>query len=141
MQGNFEAQVKVVFYPRWGHELVALGVRSSQDRTTWLRLGGVYAAFTDGSAPEYHVVLEVDDQGRSGRIKTYPSPTSAVHVKIERQGSVFNFFYSADGVNWTALITGYVAAMPVNVEIFLTVGSWGPNGISAEFHDLTVLRK
>jgi regulation of enolase protein 1 (concanavalin A-like superfamily) len=141
LQGNFEAQVKVVFNPVWGHELAALGIRSTRDHNTWLRLGGVYAVFTEGNGPEHHIVLDVDDQGIGGKIRTSPYPANAVYLKIERKGSVFDFFYSEDGVNWTALITGYIAEMPANVEVFLTVGSWGDKGISAEFHNFTVLRK
>jgi len=141
MEGNFETQVQVVFNPMWGHELAALGVRSTQDHHTWLRLGGVYPIFSEGSEPEQHIVLDIDDQGKGGKIKTSPYPANTIYLKIERQGPVFDFFYISDGVNWSVLQRGYVAEMPANVEIFLTVGSWGNGGISAEFYDFKVLSK
>ena len=86
-------------------------------------------------------MLDIDDQGRGGKIKTSPYSANTVYLKIERQGPVFAFYYSPNGNNWTVLQSGYIAEMPANVEIFLTVGSWGVRGISAEFHDFTVLRK
>jgi hypothetical protein len=141
MEGDFETQVKVVFNPMWGHELAALGIRSAQDHLTWLRLGGVYSAFSPGSGPEQHIVLDIDHQGQGGKIKTSPYPANTFFLKIKRQGSRFDFLYSANAINWTTLQGGYVADMPASVEIFLTVGSWGDRGISAEFHDFTVLRK
>jgi len=141
VEGNFETQVKVVFKPMWGHELAALGVRSTQDHNTWLRLGGVYAVFSQGSGPEQHVVLDVDHQGQGGKIKTSPYLVNTFYLKITRQGSRFDFLYSSNEIDWTTLQGGYVAEMPTSVEIFLTVGSWGVRGISAEFHDFTVLRK
>jgi hypothetical protein len=141
LEGDFETQVKIVFNPMWGHELAALGVRSSQDHNTWLRLGGVFAVFSEGSGPEQHIVLDIDHQGQGGKIKTSPYPTNTFYLKIKRQGSRFDFLYGSDGVNWTTLQSGYIAEMPMNVEIFLTVGSWGNRGISAEFHEFTVLRK
>jgi hypothetical protein len=141
LEGDFETQVKVVFNPIWGHELAALGVRSTQDHNTWLRLGGVFAVFSEGSQPEQHIVLDIDDHGQGGKIKTSPYPANTFFLKIKRQGSRFDFLYSANAINWTTLQRGYVADMPASVEIFLTVGSWGDRGISAEFHDFTVLRK
>ena len=141
MEGDFEARVKVVFNPMWGHELAALGVRSAQDHNTWLRLGAVYAVFSEGSGPEQHIVLDIDDRGRGGKVKTSPYLANTVYLKIERQGSRFDFFYSPDGINWTALQRGYVAEMPANVEIFLTVGSWGDGAASAEFYDFRILSK
>jgi len=134
VEGNFETQVKVVFNPIWGHQFAALGVRSAQDHLTWVRLG-------TGGIPEQLITLDIDEQGKAGKIRTSPYPDNTVYFKIERQGSVFDFFYGPDGVSWIALQRGYVAEMPANVEIFLTVGSWGDGGISAEFHEFTVLRK
>ena len=140
-EGNFETQVKVVFNPIWGHELAALGIRSTDNHNTWLRLGSVYAVFSEGSGPEQHIVLDIDDKGQGGKIRTSPYAADMVYLRIERQGSVFAFYYSSNGNNWTVLQSGYIAEMPANVEIFLTVGSWGDGGASAEFHDFTVLRK
>jgi len=141
LEGNFETQVKLVFNPMWGHELAALGVRSAQDHHTWLRLGSVYAVFSQGSGPEQHIVLDIDGQGKGNKIKTSPYAENTVYLKIERRGSVFDFYYSSDGDNWTALQTGYIADMPANVEVFLTVGSWGDGGTSAKFYDFKVLKK
>ena len=132
--GNFETQVKVAFSPIWGHEFAALGVRSAQDHLTWLRLG-------TGGIPDQLIGLDVDIQGNAGKIRTSPYPNNTVYFKIERQGSAFNFYYGPDGINWNALQKDYVAAMPGSLEIFLTVGSWGDGGVSAEFSDFTVLRK
>jgi regulation of enolase protein 1 (concanavalin A-like superfamily) len=141
IEGNFETQVKVLFNPMWGHELAAIGVRSTQDHHTWLRLGSVYAVFTQGSSPQQHLVLDIDDQGKGGKIRTSPYPANTMYLKIERKGSVFDFYYSSNGMDWMALQTSYIAEMPVDVEIFLTVGSWGDGGISAKFYDFQVLSK
>lgn len=129
----------MVFHPMWGHELATLGVRSSQDHNTWLRLGSVYAVFSQGNGPEQHIVLDIDDHGKSDKIKTTPYPSDTVYLKIKRQRSVFDFYYSSDGVNWTALQTDYIAEIPTHVEVFLTVGSWGDGGTSADFYDFKVL--
>lgn len=141
IEGNFEAQVKVVFNPIWGHELATLGVRSPQNHNTWLRFGSVYAGFSQNSGPEQRMVLDIDDRGKGAKIKTSPYPADTVYLKIRRQGSIFDFYYSADGVNWTALQTGYIAEMPANTEIFLTVGSWGEGGALAKFYEFKVLRQ
>ena len=141
LEGDFEAQVRVVFSPMWGHELAALGVRSTQDHHTWLRLGGVFAVFSEGSRPTQHIVLDIDDRGKGGKIRTSPYPANSFYLKIKRHGSRFDFLYSSNAIDWTTLQGGYVADMPPSVEIFLTVGSWGDKGISAEFHDFTVLRQ
>ena len=141
LEGDFEAQVKVVFNPMWGHELAALGVRSAHDHLTWLRLGGVYAVFSPGGEAEQHIVLDIDHQGQGGKIKTSPYSANTFYLKIKRQGSRFDFLYSSNAVNWTPLQAGYVAELPASVEVFLTVGSWGDRGISAEFHEFTILRK
>ncbi len=141
IEGNFETQVKLVFNPMWGHELAALGVRSTQDHYTWLRLGSVYAFFTQGRGPEQRIVLDIDNQGKGGKIRTAPYLANTVYLKIDRKGSIFDFYYSSNGIDWTALQTGYVAEMPANVEIFLTVGSWSDGGISAEFYDFKALNK
>lgn len=134
IEGNFETQVKVVFSPSRGHEFAALGVRSAQDHLTWLRLG-------IGGIPEQLVALDIDGKGQAGKIKTSPYPDNTVYFKIERQGPVFDFFYGPDDVNWIPLQRGYVAEMPGTMEIFLTVGSWGDGGASAQFYDYKVLRK
>ena len=134
IEGNFETQIKVVFSPILGHEFAALGVRSSQDHLTWLRLG-------IGGIPEQLIGLDIDKQGQSGKLKTSPYSESTVYFKITRQGSVFDFFYSPDGVSWITFQKGYVAEMPRRMEIFLTVGSWGDGGASAEFYDFKVQSK
>jgi hypothetical protein len=123
-----------VFSPSRGHEFAALGVRSAQDHLSWLRLG-------IGGIPEQLVGLDIDEQGRAGKVKTSPYPDNTVYFKIERQGSLFDFFYGSDDVNWTPLQRGYVAEMPETVEIFLTVGSWGDGGAAAEFYDFQILSK
>ena len=141
IEGNFETQVKVVFNPMWGHELAALGVRSIRDHNTWLRLGTVYTVFSVGSEPEQHIVLDVDNQGQGGKIRTSPYPANTVYLKIGRQGPIFDFSYSSNGIDWIALQRDYVAEIPANVEIFLTVGSWANGGTSAKFYDFKVLSK
>jgi hypothetical protein len=132
IEGNFETQVKVVFSPSRGHEFAALGVRSAQDHLTWLRLG-------IGGIPEQLVALDIDEQGHAGKVKTSPYPDNTVYFKIERQGSVFDFSYGPDDVNWIPLQRGYVSEMLGTMEIFLTVGSWGEGGASAQFYDLKIL--
>ena len=134
IEGNFETQVKVVFSPSRGHEFAALGVRSVEDHLTWLRLG-------IGGIPEQLVGLDIDEQGLSGKVKTSPYPDNTVYFKIERRGSVFDFYYGPDDVNWIPLQRGYVADTPGTMEIFLTVGSWGDGGASAQFYDFKLLRK
>jgi hypothetical protein len=141
IEGDFEAQVRLSYSPIWGHELAGIGIRAGQDHDTWLRLGAVYAAFSQGRGPEQRIVLDIDDHGAGNKIKTVPYSANTVYLKISRQGPVFDFFYSSDGNNWIALQTGYIADIPTNAELFLTIGSWGDGGVSGQFYDFQILRK
>jgi uncharacterized protein DUF1349 len=141
IEGNFEAQVRLSYSPIWGHELAGIGIRAGQDHNTWLRLGAVYAAFSQGKGPEQRIVLDIDDHGAGNKIKTAPYSANTVYLKISRQGPFFDFFYSLDGNNWIALQTGYIADIPTNAELFLTIGSWGDGGVSGQFYDFQILRK
>ena len=134
IEGDFETQVKVVFFPGRGHEFAALGVRSIQDHLTWLRLG-------IGGNPEQIVGLDVNEQGRGNKIRISPYSDNTVYFKIERRGPVFNFLYGPDGIHWTVFQQGYVAEMSASVEIFLTVGSWETGGASAQFYDFKASSK
>ena len=139
IDGNFEVQVKITYSPMWGHELAAIGIRSAQDHNTWLRLGAVYAVFSQESGLEQRIVLDIDDHGAGNKINTVPYSANAVYLKIKRQGPVFDFYYGSDGSNWIALQTGYVADIPANAELFLTIGSWGDGGVSGTFSDFQLL--
>jgi regulation of enolase protein 1 (concanavalin A-like superfamily) len=141
IQGNFEAQVKITYSPMWGHELAAIGIRSAQDHNTWLRLGAVYAVFSQESGLEQRIVLDIDDHGVGNKMRTVPYSANAVYLKINRQGAAFDFYYSSDGSDWLALQTGYIADIPANAELFLTIGSWGDGGVSGTFSDFQLLSK
>ena len=139
--GNFETQVKVVSNPIRGSEFAALGVRSSSDRNTWLRLGSVYGVPSAGSKPERRVVIDIDKAGIGNQISFARYPTETVYLKIQRDGQAFNFLYSSDGDTWVILRQNYVSELPTDVVIFLMVGCWGNNGTSAQFYDFRVLSK
>jgi regulation of enolase protein 1 (concanavalin A-like superfamily) len=139
IEGNFEAHVKITYSPMWGHELAAIGIRSAQDHNTWLRLGAVYAVFSQETGLEQRIVLDIDDHGVGNKINTFPYSANAVYLKINRQGPAFDFYYSSDGSNWIALQTGYIADIPANAELFLTIGSWGDGGVSGTFSDFQLL--
>lgn len=141
IEGNFETQVLVIPGEPWYQTFAVLGVRSTFDHNTWLRIGSVDAVFS-GSQLERRIVLDTDNAGAGSKLKTVPYPEWTIYLKLIRQGDEFSFYYGSDGNTWTPLLTNYKAEMPMKVEIYLAVASWGTEvGMEADFYTFTVLHK
>jgi hypothetical protein len=140
IEGNFEAQVLVTAGELDAQTFAALGVRSTFDHNTWLRIGSVDAVFSGGTL-ERRIVLDIDIEGTGSKIKTVQFPQSKIYLELVRQGNEFSFYYGSDGINWLPLVTNHNVDLPANVEIFLAVAGFGNHGTDADFYDFTVLHK
>jgi regulation of enolase protein 1 (concanavalin A-like superfamily) len=131
--GNFEATVKVEFVSIICCQHAGIGVRSIQDHTTWLRI----------AKHEYNGMRAAANQAGTVFWLNYaPYANSIIHFKIERRNSIFNMYYSDNGVNWVTIQKDYIFELPDEVEIYLLVLSAHNNeGIVAKFSDFTVIPK
>jgi regulation of enolase protein 1 (concanavalin A-like superfamily) len=134
-KGNFEAEVKVVFSPTQNYQIAGLGVRSAIDNNAYLRISRVIGLAGQG------ILMQSNTQGGGFHGGFSPYADDTVYLKIERRGSLFNFFYSVDGGNWVNLQKDYVFDMPAEVEIFLIAYSTNNNGVIAQFSDFQVFGK
>ena len=133
ISGNFEAQVKAIFSPVQDPQLAGLGVRSAQDQNTWLRITRTFDHATGQS-----VSIIGAQQGHGLRLNATPYSDDTVYLKIARRGSLFTLSYSTNDQNWIDLQKDYVFEMASDVELFITVFSVNPHGITAQFSDFIV---
>jgi regulation of enolase protein 1 (concanavalin A-like superfamily) len=132
-EGDFDVQVKVVFSPSQDTQAASLGVRSVQNRNTWLRIS------------RYHfggqIVWVVGNRnGSELRLNSVSYASDTVHFKIERRRFLFTLSYSTNGSNWIDLQKEYVFEMPNDVEIFLSVYSiFNSEAVKAAFYDFVVV--
>ena len=133
-EGNFEAQVKVMFAPVRNYQAAGLGVRPAQTQDTFLRIA---RHFHDGQG----LGVSGIQQGKGfGYGVSYTDDTA--YLKIERQGMLFTFSYSTNENNWVVLQKNYVFEMPTEVEIFLVCKSATNNeGIIAQFSNFIVVKR
>lgn len=134
IKGNFEAQVKVVFNSdQQDGQFAGIGIRSIQEPKTWLRLlrGGSQA-----------LAAQASQGGRGILLNEIPYTDNTIWLKLERQGSIFNYYYSANESNFVALEKEYVFEMPTDAEIYLFTMSVPENkGFVAQFYDFQVYPK
>jgi len=131
--GNFETTVKVEFVSNICCQHAGIGVRSIQDHTTWLRI----------AKHEYNGMRAAANQAGTVYWLNYaPYANSVIHFKIERRNSIFNMYYSENGINWVTIQKDYIFEMPNEVEIYLLVlSAHNDEGIVAKFSDFTVTQK
>lgn len=136
IRGNFETSVGLVFSPKQWDQVAGLGVRSSEDKNTYLRIIR-FAAFPTG-----------DGISVQGMKNGSPTPGNSIaykgdqaYFKIQRQGNIFNLSYSTDGSSWEILDRDYVFGLPSEVQIFLLVYSTDSRGIVAQFSNFEAASK
>ncbi len=138
VEGNFEAQVKVVFSPVKDYQYAGIGIRSTQSHNSWLRI----ARSADSHVGGQSIYIIGDQQGRALRLSSSPYTDDTVWFKVERRGSLFTLSYSTNGNNWIALEKDFVFEMSVDTEIFLIVFSTpSDKGAVAQFYDFKVFPK
>jgi regulation of enolase protein 1 (concanavalin A-like superfamily) len=138
IQGNFVAQVKVIFNPVLHSQHAGLGIRSTRTHTTWLRISRCMAIDIGGQGIWDISVL----QGRGSFLSSAPYSADTVWLKVERSGSLFTLSYSANGSNWISLEKNYVFEIDADTEIFFfTYSTRNDKGVVAQFYDFIVFPK
>jgi regulation of enolase protein 1 (concanavalin A-like superfamily) len=137
ISGDFDAQVKLDFSPKSCGTAAGIGVRSATDNLTWLRfIRGCIDVPAVAS-----IAVDSDNHGVAGRPTSpvnFSFPNSA-YLRIQRRGgSSFTFSYSANGNDWTSLLSDFLFQMPASAEIFVTAVSWGSESAQAYFDDFRV---
>jgi regulation of enolase protein 1 (concanavalin A-like superfamily) len=138
VKGNFDVRIKVEVSPRKNFQLAGIGVRSTSENNTFVRISrhklgdqnsvGVGANRQDNGLP-----IEVPALGNANYAK------SQVYLRIVRQESNFDLYYSENNINWVILTPNYVIEMPDEVEIYLFVISVDKQeGIKATFSNLEI---
>jgi hypothetical protein len=136
IRGNFDTSVGLVFNPQYHDQVAGLGVRSSENKNTYLRI----IRFTGFPSGNGIVVQSVNDgEPSGGSYVNYKG--NQVYLKIQRQGTIFNLSYSADGSSWDSLDKDFVFGLPSEVEIFLMVYSTDNHGIVGQFSNFEVSSK
>lgn len=136
IQGDFEAQVKVVGLPKRDIQGFRFGVRSSQDRSTWV-------AISRGSQNDIGgqlISASMSQQGNSRLTNITPYPNDTVYLKLSRNKSLFTLSYSINGNNWVTLEKNYVFELPIETEIFFSIESTPPDGFIVELFDFIMLK-
>lgn len=133
INGDFQVQIRLYYSSKQSAEFAGLGVRSSTDAYSWVRIGLVHGA----TAQERTVVVDIDDKGTSSKIASVNYAKDEIFVKITRSGQDLTFYASPDGQSWTT-IKSYSLKMPELVEVYLTAFAWGNTGTSVWFEDYRV---
>jgi len=134
IQGDFEAQVKLVINSIQDKQYASLGVRSAQIHTTWVHL------LRGMKGNEQNIWAEWDQQGNADQLNSTPYTNATIWLKLERRGSLFTLSYSANGSNWVTLEKDFVFEMPIDTEIYLCAMS-RDKGVVAQFYDFKVFPK
>jgi len=136
VQGDFEAQVKVVGLPKRDIQGFRFGVRSSQDRSTWV---AITRASQDNIGGQL-ISASMSQQGNSRLTNITPYPNDTVYLKLSRTKSLFTLSYSVNGNNWVTLEKNYVFELSIETEIFFSIESTPPDGFIIELSDFIMLK-
>jgi len=127
--GDFQVQVKVIFHPVEVHQVAGLGILSRSEQTTsYIRIARMLTDWGQG--------ISFQTSSDNGNYFRYTGEIT--YLKIERNGALFNIYYSFDGNNWINLQKDFVFGFPDNIEVFLATYSSSNNGIIAEFQDFII---
>lgn len=132
IQDDFEAQVKVIFQPASAKQVAGLGVRSSNNRYTWLRIAKDHIP---------QIILCLNQEGTAGCANHVNYTLEVAHFKIKRSGTYFTLYFSEDGNSWTILQQDYEFEMPREVEIYLFTYSTNDESITAHFSDFRIVKE
>jgi regulation of enolase protein 1 (concanavalin A-like superfamily) len=132
---NFEAQVKMLFDPISNIQAAGLGVRSSVESNTFIRI----ALGLDPSYGGKRVSVGANTKGVGERLGSSVYTDEIIWMKIKRQDDVITLSYSRNGQTWTSVVENYVFAMPTESEVFLyTFSVFNDQSTKARFYDFTV---
>ena len=136
-EGDFEAQVRVVFSPTGEFfKGAGLGVRSPE--APHPRITIARTSYWE----EYRKLEMFADQGAGAEsISEVDYPGNTVYFKIERQGPIFTLAFSEDGSSWVAMQQDYLFNLPEQVEIVLYIFSEVGEQTLARFYDFTVAQR
>lgn len=130
VSGDFLAEVKVVFAPDENYQLAGIGIRSVGE-PTWLRIA---RAYDSGNK----LLVTGSDGGNSSHLSIVEYVDDTVWLRVQRRGSIFNFFYSTNGSNWVELEKDLVFELPDDAELFLNAFSTANTGVVAQFSEFRV---
>jgi hypothetical protein len=109
--GDVTAQVKLSFSPLDEQNGAGMGIRSSQDPTSWIRIARIGE----------NIEVTATDTGTSTVVESIPFDGEQVaYLKVERVGMVFTLSYSLNGTDWIAVVSDYSQSLPEDTEVFLT---------------------
>jgi regulation of enolase protein 1 (concanavalin A-like superfamily) len=125
VSGDFEAEVKLRMVASSDWEVGGIGIMSTQDPKTWIR-----------------IVFALDNKvyfNRNGRhIAIDPYPSKDIYLRIVRQGTLISSYYSATAENWQPLKEDYVFSLPEEVRVYLLGFTQHEEGDILEFQDLKI---
>lgn len=135
--GNFVAEVKMTYTPTFWQQFAGLGIMSSDDPTTWIRIGKLGGMAPGFSTPGAYLVIDQSSNGQSSKLgdNVAVSQSETVHLKIIRQGSSISLFYWQLNSGWIGLAEDHDFALPSEVFIYLTAFAWGDSQAYATFED------
>lgn len=137
LSGDFVVQIQLAFDPsgeQW--KSAGLGIRHSQDYSTWLRIISVL-----GNNHSRNLYLQSSHQGSTTGIDVIPYDEEVVYLKLGRMGTNFTISYSPNGIHWTIAQESLELDFPEAVEIFLLVYSTSEENATAQFQDFFVTRR
>lgn len=114
--GNFIVQMQVLakFKQDAYWESVDLGVRSTDDRTDWVRIG-----MQTGGGKKTIGLARNANYNWKGYIDSVSYAPDLVYLKIDRNGRLWTFYYSTNGVNWSIIKQDYLWEIKNAAEIFI----------------------
>jgi regulation of enolase protein 1 (concanavalin A-like superfamily) len=112
---------------RW--QVAGMGLRPADDSSTWIALRRISG---DGQVVDLAQTTNNNSEG----VASIPYAKTVIYFHLSRTGEQISFMVSENGVNWIALKTDHIFALPNKVNLFLYVYSTTGHGILAQFSDL-----
>jgi len=137
--GNFDVSIRLEADTDQLFQNVGLGIRSTSDPHTWVRLSKYY-----GYRNGVDLAIFSVDKGNGQfvgyeRWVLYSQPV--VFLMIQRRGTLFTFLYSADGNSWNVIMENHPLGMPDEVEIFFDANGHNDHSIIGMFSEFTVTNR
>jgi regulation of enolase protein 1 (concanavalin A-like superfamily) len=134
VRGDFDVRVQVEISPRKNFQLAGIGVRSISDSNTFVRVS------RHKLGDQHSVGVGANRQGIGiPALGNANYAKSQIFLRVVRQGSSFDLYYSDNNTNWVALTKDFVIGMSDEAEVYLFVISVDKQeGIKATFSDLEI---
>jgi regulation of enolase protein 1 (concanavalin A-like superfamily) len=135
VKGNFEALVKTSFDPTSNIQAAGLGIRSSGEFDTFIRI----ALGLDPSYNGTSISVWENTRGVGKHLASSVYTDEIVWLKIKRQDDALTLSYSRNGQSWTNIAENYVFELPAEAEVFLyAFSAFNDQSTKARFYDFTV---